>query len=258
MYNKYFTVEVKPTVPTVAAGQHAAFADGDVLFDWTSFDIPKGASKLVGVVMEVRSKGDAGATVNKFPIDLLFAKSLVGSTTGATPGLSDPVSLGTSNSAMTTSTIPTMIGHVEMAATGFAPSVDGTAICTTGRTPQDACNIVLEGVPESGTNVGYDKIWVGGLAKDAVDFTSLTQINNGTLDAASFTTNGTDPRLFLAVGDFVTATTTADTAVSKALGTVKSMTATNITIEETTENAIVNDDFIYNRNPIKLILSFEK
>ena len=36
---KYFTVEVKPTMPTVAIGQHADFADGDIVFDWFGFDI---------------------------------------------------------------------------------------------------------------------------------------------------------------------------------------------------------------------------
>ena len=249
----YFTVEVKPEIPTVAQGQHATYGDADILFDWTSFDIPKGASKLVGVVMEVRSQGDAGATVNKFGVDLLFGKSRVNGTV-------DPVSLGTSNVAViATAVVPNIIGHVEMAATGYCTYLDGTSICTTGRTPQDACNIVLEGEPDTGTNVGYDKLWIGGIAKGAIDFTSLTRINNGTLNGSVFTVDGTDPRLFLAVGDFITATTTADTSVSKALGTIASMADANtITLETTTENAILDNDFIYNRNPIKLILSFEK
>ena len=46
MKSKYFTVEVKPTI---AASKQAlaAFTDGDLLFDWTSFQIPRGPAKLV-------------------------------------------------------------------------------------------------------------------------------------------------------------------------------------------------------------------
>jgi hypothetical protein len=73
--SKYFTVEVKPVMTPVNAGLNAAFADGDVLFDWTSFQVPRGASKLIGVTAEIRPKGDSGSTVNTFPFELLFAKT---------------------------------------------------------------------------------------------------------------------------------------------------------------------------------------
>ena len=40
MKDRYFSVEVKPTLP--ASKQHAAaFTAGDVLFDYTEFEIPK-------------------------------------------------------------------------------------------------------------------------------------------------------------------------------------------------------------------------
>ena len=36
----FHTITVKPTIP--ASNQHAgAFSDGDVLFDWTAFNIQK-------------------------------------------------------------------------------------------------------------------------------------------------------------------------------------------------------------------------
>ena len=69
---KYFTVEVKPTIPTVASGQHAAFADDELLFDWYAFDVPKGTCRLVHIDQEIRPKGDAGSTVNEFDLDLLL------------------------------------------------------------------------------------------------------------------------------------------------------------------------------------------
>ena len=259
---KYFNVEVKPTMPTVAVGQHADFGNSDLVFDWYGFDVPKGANRLIGVTMEIRSAGDAGASVQKPAMELLFAKDIVGSASAASPGKSSPTSLGTINSATSATNGPKgeIIGAVEMAVTGYTAGLDGTSICTTGRTPQDALGLVLEGVPDSGTNVGYDKIYIAGIldASTTLDLESLTRINDGTLDEDSFTVNGTDPRLFLAVGDTIAITTTADTSVQKSMGTIKSMTQTNITLETTTENAVVNDDFIYNVNPIKFILHFER
>ena len=46
MKSKYFTVEVKPVLPVATQIQSnktdLAFGAGDLLFDWTSFDVPKG------------------------------------------------------------------------------------------------------------------------------------------------------------------------------------------------------------------------
>ena len=42
----YFTKTVNCEIPGVAAGQHAAFTAGDVLFDWQGFEIPKGCQLL--------------------------------------------------------------------------------------------------------------------------------------------------------------------------------------------------------------------
>ena len=80
----YFTVEIKPTI---AASKQAdgAFAAKDVLFDWTSFDVPKGANKLVDVAFIVR--GTDGAYQEKDAI-LYFAKSKDGGNTA-------PGSIGT-------------------------------------------------------------------------------------------------------------------------------------------------------------------
>ena len=88
---KYFTVEVKPTIPTVASGQHAEFADDELLFDWYAFDVPKGTCRLLHIDQEVRPKGDSGSTVNEFDLDLLLAKANQDGTA--------PSSIGTVNSA---------------------------------------------------------------------------------------------------------------------------------------------------------------
>ena len=245
----YFTVEVQPTIPSVAAGQHAAFADGDVLFNWHAFDIPRGAARLIGVSCDLRPKGNANADPNKFAFELFFAKSRNNGT--------DPTNLGTVNSAVTVPAFSPnqIISFVEVLDGDFADHLDSTTHSHT--VPLDGVVFGGEPNPEQGTNVGFHRYYVAGMAGAALDFTSLTRINNGTLDEDSFTVNGTDPRLFLNVGDTIVATTTADTSVQKSMGIIKSMTSTNITLETTTENAIVNDDFIYNNAPITIRLHFE-
>ena len=62
----YFTVEVKPTIPNVAAGQHAAFAQNDLLFDWYAFDVPKGTCRLYITPPTFFTKS-AAPLDNKFP-----------------------------------------------------------------------------------------------------------------------------------------------------------------------------------------------
>jgi len=248
---KYYNVTVDIEIPTKAVGQHSVFADGKVLFDWNAFDVPKGAGRLLNVSALITAKGDAGATVNEIPFDLVFATT-------------NNVSMGTLNGSANTAPNPDIIGHAKVGESGsYAPDLDGRSFTSTSMTPGDNDstfpNVVLTGLPTTGTNVGFDKLFVGGIAKGALDFRSACTINNGTLDGSVFTIADVDPRLFLAVGDKINVCTTADTSVSKTLGTIKSMADANtITLETTTENAVVNDDFIYHRHPIRLILSFEK
>ena len=247
---KYFTVEVKPVMTPVAAGLHAAFCDGDVLFDWTAFDVPKGASKLIGVTAEIRPKGDSGSTVNTFAFELLFAKTkslVVPSTLG--PLNSAPAALGDIEGH-----VGRYIGHMPVVAGDFGVT-DQLAVASAD-VPE---GLVLEGEPESGTNVGYDKLYVGGIAGGAFNFVSGCLIDNGDLDGPTMTVQTVDPRLFIAVGDTVAVTTTADTAVTKAMGEVESMTGTTVVLTEAFTTAdVVDEDIVYNTSPIKLILTFEK
>ena len=68
---KFFTRTVKPDI--TASEQHtAAFAADDLLFDWAAFDVPKGASRLVGITALIRGTSGADQTARAF--DLLFAK----------------------------------------------------------------------------------------------------------------------------------------------------------------------------------------
>jgi hypothetical protein len=250
MTSNYFNVEVKPVMTPVAAGLHAAFADGDVLFDWTAFEIPRGPARLIGVAAEIRPKGNANADPNIFPFELLFAKS---------KDLVAPTTLGALNSAPAALTdiegqVNRYIGHVPIVAADFGVT-DQLAVASTSNDP----SIVFQGEPNSGNTMGTDTLYVAGIAGGDLDFTSLTRINNGDLDGPTMTVNGTDPRLHIAKGDTVAVTTAADTSVTKAMGVVDSMTSNTIVLTEAfTTDDVVHTDFVYNTSPIKLILSFEK
>ena len=60
-------------------------------------------------------------------------------------------------------------------------------------------------------------------------------------------------------GDTVAVATTANTAITKAMGVVASLTETTIVLTEAFTTAdVVNEDIVYNTSPIKLLLHFEK
>ena len=260
MTSNYFNVEVKPVMTPVTAGLHSAFADGDVLFDWTSFEVPRGANRLIGAHVEMRPKGNANADPNQFPLELLFAKSkTVTAADGTVTYNAAPSSLGALNSAATaltdiSSQAGMYIGHVPIVAADVA-DIDSLAFASAAA-PQ---GMVFEGELNTGSNVGYDTLYVGGIAGGDIDFTSLTRINNGDLDGPTMTVNGTDPRLHIAVGDTVAVTTAADASITKAMGEVASMTETSIVLTEAFTTAdVVHTDFVYNTSPIRIILSFER
>ena len=250
MKSKYFTVEVKPVMTPVTAGLTTTFGDGDVLFDWTSFQIPRGTAKLIGVTAEIRPKGDSGSTPNKFPFELLFAKSknLVA------PSTLGPLNAVPAASAVLSTQADRFLGQMAIVAGDFADA-DQMAYASA-----DAPNgMVFVGEPNSGDNVGTDTLYVGGIAGGNFSFTSTCLINNGDLNGPTMTVKDVDPRLFILPGDTVAVATTADTTVTKAMGVVDSMTSTTIVLTEAfTTGDVVNEDIVYNTSPIKLILTFEK
>ena len=247
---KFFTISVKPHIPALPAGQHGAFGDNEVLFDWHAFDIPKGASKLINATIEIRPRPDTTATMQQLDFEMYMAKTLRGEA---------PPSLGTVNSATTADTNygGHLIWFMDGASwNGHEAHLDSTAFCTLkGNIPQQM-GMVVQGEPDSGTNVGYDRIYLGGITAGAFDFRSLIRINNGVLDEDIFTVDGADPRLSFRPGDDIVA---YDGSIEKALGTIKSMPDEyTIRLDATTETAAVDGDFIYNKAPITINLHFER
>tara|TARA_R110002167_G_C12478075_1_gene634300 strand:+ start:45 stop:815 length:771 start_codon:yes stop_codon:yes gene_type:complete len=256
MQGKYFNSSViKPLVP--ASLQHAGvFTAGDVLFDWTSFEIPRGAARLIGATVLVRPKGDAAATPNVFGIDLLFHKDTAVSAT--------PVSIGTVNSPGPVLPSNDIIGTLSIEADSFATggATGAIAVGTTGST--DSC-LVLGGNPNTGPNVSVDKYWVAGIAGGAHFFTSLNAIAEDTAASAAasqaITVDGTgmDCTESIMVGDILhTGTSEGETPENALIGTVSAVTARLITNEAVSPVLLVDGDIFYNINPIRIILHFEK
>ena len=248
---KFFTVSVKPVLPVATQIQSnktdLVFAAGDVMFDWTAFEIPRGAAKLVDIVMVMR--GDQ--TVKG--MDIFFAKT-------DPDGSTAPGSLGTGNAtADGTGYYRNIVGAVHYNTAAFKEDLDNIIVGSLGHgaTNDQIPATVLQGVPESGSNVGFDKLYVGATVSGGSGYNFSTNVlANGavTLGAASnFDVDGIDATKLFEIGDTVHVHD-SDTAI----GTVKSLTATNIVLDAVTGVAIADDDEIINASPIELILCFEK
>ena len=248
---KFFTTTVKPDI-TASAQHAAAFAADDLLFDWAAFDVPKGASRLVGVTALIRGTSGADQTARAF--DLLFAKARPSKHYSTTNGFA-PDSLGTENAAVAS-------GHkfrwknnvigIQNIATGDWN--DGALISMNVATPETISQIVFESNPRSGTNVGYDKFYVAGIAQGALDFRSALTDDGGHATSVKIMTVADSGALVnFAPGDVI------HDEDDQLLGTIFTTNSdTSITFEANLANASTNDKKLYNLNPITLILSFEK
>ena len=244
---KYFTVDVKPTI--AASKQHvAAFTAGDVLFDWTEVQIPKGTSRVIGAALLARPKGNAAVTSNAFGCFLAFSKT-------------NTQTLGVINS--TPATVPSndLLGHLEIEDTTsyVHANLKSTNVAMAGRSSNTSTQAnVLVTPSQTGDNVGYDKFYVGGVASGAFDFTSILVVSDADIASAAHTSIVTagssmnNTRHFIA-GDVIHA---QDDAV---VGTLASVAESGITLtSELATSILTNGDTLYSINPIRIILFFEQ
>ena len=252
MKDSYFSVEVKPTIP--ASKQNTgAFTGGDVLFDWVEFEIPKGTSRLIGATMITRPKGNNTPTGNKFGSFLIFSKT-------------NTISYGTANSGPTTTPSNDFLGFIEIAEEDNFTQGAGTAIGMAGRGSNNDSiqpNLLLTG-SQTGSNVGYDKLYMAAQALGAFDFTSVVAIAETTSAEAAasqvITTDGSvDESEIFAVGDVLHIGTSAGTpAADSLIGTVAAVADNLVTLEAVSPTDLVDGDILYNIHPIRVILHFEK
>jgi hypothetical protein len=273
---KYFNVTVKPTI--LASKLATVYGVGDVVFDWHAVDVPKGASKLIGVTAVMRQKH--GTVGNEHPFQLVYGKSINNVA---------PSPLGTSNAtADGTGYFNNVIGKSTITANDYMSDLldNGVTIAALaqGGASSEKPSIVLEGEPNSGTNVGYDKLYVGMLTEDAFDFTTAAEISQAITIAdnegsfADADVEGTALDTVFAPGDVIH---TADDIIIGEVDTVAASAMTfkfsgEATTSETnytvpanlaafviqngagTAGDLADGDELINVNPIKIILHFEK
>jgi len=251
----YFTADVKPTI--AASKQHAgAFTIGDVLFDWTEVQIPKGTSRVIGAAALVRPKGNSGSAANLFGFFLVFSKT-------------NTQTFGVINSTPTRVPTNDLLGILEIESTTsyLASTLKSTQIGMAGRASNTSSQAnVLITPSQTGDNVGYDKFYVAGMANGAFDFSSINAIAEDTdaehADSKVITMDGSsmDVRHSFINGDVVHIGTSEGTpAADSLIGTVASAdSATQITLDAVSPTALVDGDILYNINPIRIILFFEQ
>jgi len=241
---KYFNVTVKPTI-TASLQAGGTIATGDIAFDWTSFDIPKGASKLTGLTILLR--GTNGARQEK-GIDFYFAKT-VG---GVAPG-----SLGTISATANGSKYQNhLIGASTIQTGDYKDGLDIMSVASSGHGAgaNQVPGVVLEGEPTTGTHVGVDKLYLGAIAVGALDFRSTVQCDGiQAITQDVLTVKTTSALTNFAVGDVL------HDENDRAMGTVLTVdSATQMTMAANLANATVNNKDLYNINPITVIMSFER
>tara|TARA_R100001082_G_scaffold5559_1_gene3802 strand:- start:466 stop:1203 length:738 start_codon:yes stop_codon:yes gene_type:complete len=243
---KFFTVEVKPEI-AASKQKLGAFTDGDLMFDWTSFQVPSGASRLLGVCAVVRA-GD-GATADH-ALNLHFAKTI---------DYNAPESLGTIHATANgkryyNNLIGTcLIEETDMYVDG---ALDHVAVGFSGGGNRFlGPGIVLQGEKDSGGYSGYDTLYVAGTTPDGdTNFASTVQIQSQTATNSS---------------TVAVKTTSAENCFTKGdvlydeddqlLGTVSIVSSpTNIVLTSNCASVSAINKDVYNLNPIKLILSFER
>jgi hypothetical protein len=261
--SKHFTVEIKPTIPgEYQANGSATFSDNDVLFDWTAFDIPKGAARLTSISI-VMSGTDGGAQSAK-DIDFLFAKTVDGVA---------PVTIGNANASASGAPILKNhiigLGHIEGSTDYGGNTLDYFIAGSTGSgaAGSHVPTIVLEGEPESGTNVGYDKLYIAGICAESNISFGTKVLVRGAITAGNTTTIPTDlqgsaegdpnAETIFAVGDVI------ETGTGDTVGTIASISAfdtdhQDIILTANNVEAIADNEELFNVNPVKVILSFER
>jgi hypothetical protein len=261
---KYFNVTVKPTID-VAALAAGNINNGNVLFDWAGFDVPKGAARLVGITTLYRGKNGADYTPKDF--ELFWAK---GEKYPNSNGVFTPITLGDDAAAVDTpgwfhliqgktyidADRGTNDGDLIYGNVVTAQIVSGGSADTATITREASENgLVLQGEPDSGTNVGYDKLYVSSVAKGTHNWGPSTMlVSTETATSTPVVVVKTLSALItLGPGDVL------KDEDDLALGTVKTVdSATQITLEANCASVSAVDKIVYNTTPITLMLSFEK
>ena len=261
---KYFNVNVIPDCIAGDVSDNNGTDDvgaGDIIFNWTAVDVPKGGSAICSISAVVNAEDGAYAAGSLTDYELLFAKSVDGVA---------PPSLGDINGVQTTcgALRHHVIGSARIESTAAVGTISKTAFHVvymnsapnTGNSTNAGSNvpIVMDLEPESGTNVGFDKLYVAGFQVTARNY-GTGVLADGAVDASSaqsttITVKTVDATKLFSVGDQVYVMD-LDTPIP---GTLTKVEATTLTFSEANTTVdIADEDELLNANPIRIKLGFE-
>ena len=247
-----FNNESFEPVKVLGSHQHAAFATGDVVFDWQKMEMPRGTTRVQGATTIIRSKGDGGATPQPAGVDFIISR---GKPDGSSPG-----SLGTVNTAAMLTPNNDIIGVIPAAnadIVGGAQVVITSSVSSPLIIEQYVNDKVAGTASASGVAYGNTYIYVAGIAAGAIDLTSLSRLNMAggitAEETTALTTTGTDARQIFIKGDVITCHDDADVAE-----VASTDSATGITLTNSNGAALAQSDFLYNLVPIRFALHCTK
>ena len=217
MARQYFTRKFKPSIP--ANLQVAAFAVGDVVFDWQSFTLPNGVNKLTGATVIAPPNASAASQDCPYYNDL--------------------------------------IGAVKIDATDFT-DIEPRSIGVTGVAQGGMNPVIFDNYDDSADSYGDNTFYMAAFSAGTPTIGGGINIAGGGSpvaagSSATVTVEAQDARAFFAPGDVIHG------AGNEILGTVSTVTnGTTIVLTTTTVAELADDLDLYNFNPIQIILSFER
>ena len=259
--SKYFNVDVIPDciAGDVSDNNGGDVGAGDVIFNWTAVDVPKGSCLLKNITAYVNAEDGAYGAGSLVDYELVFAKSINGVA---------PSNLGDIN------TVQDGCGELRSHFVGSARLESAAALGTLSKTTFGVIynstvagsansnigpEFVIDLEPSSGTNVGYDTLYVAALQLAARNYGTGVLLNESTIDASANPTStiivdGVDATKIFSVGDQVYVVD-LDTPIP---GTLTKVEPLLLTFSETNSTVdITENDELLNANPIRIRLGFE-
>ena len=260
--SKYFNVDVIPDciAGDVSDNNGGDVGAGDVIFNWTAVDVPKGSWLLKNITAYINAEDGAYGSGSLSDYELVFAKSVSGVA---------PSSLGDINTAQ--SACGELRHHFVGSARLESEAAKGTlsklafGVLFNSRS-ENATSIgpsfIIDLEPASGTNVGYDTLYVAGLQVTARNYGTGVLLNlagGAALDASAtpvseIAVDGVDATKIFSVGDQVYVHD-LDTPIPGTLTKVEPLLLTFSEANSTVD--IANSDELLNANPIRIRLGFE-
>ena len=257
---KYFNVDVIPDCIAEDVSENNGSTDvggGDIIFGWTAVDVPKGSCMIKSITAYANGEDGAYGAGSLTDLELIFAKSIDGVA---------PASLGAINAAPTGFIRSNVVGAARLESEASKGTLSKTAFgvvyshgISGGANTNIGPNVVIDLEPDSGTNVGYDKLYVAGLQVSARNYGTAV-LANGAVDASTaqateVVVDGVDARKIFSVGDTVYVFD-LDTPIP---GTLTKVEALKLTFSEANTTVdIANNDELLNANPWRLKIGFEK